>query len=334
MKKNKLTYGFVLLMLLPGIFQGCSKKESTPIPVTPGDSSVLRDVVYGSNINWKGQNETEAMDIYFPANMQPGKKYPLAVFIHGGGFVTGDKANSQVKCQILNDSGFIAVSINYRYGWDNAGGVCVGDTASLGLALFRGIQDVNASLRFLVSKADEYAIDTNWIFVGGASAGGTLALNCTYVTEQYERERCPQVYAALGGLYNQTNNLTNKYSIKGIYSIAGGLGDSTVINAGNAVPTIFFQGDADEVIPVDHGTYLWCDNFPKLVGSLCIYRQLEKYNRPAIAHILSGAGHGNNGDSGFDNPFMMSNTACFLKRLTQKTVIQTNVFPDFTNSCP
>ena len=236
----------------------------------------------------------------------------------------------------MNDSGFIAVSINYRYGWDNGGGVCVGDTASLGLALFRGIQDVNAALRFLVSKADEYAIDTNWIFVGGASAGGTLALNCTYVTEQYEKERYPQIYAALGGLYNQTNNLTNKYSIKGIYSIAGGLGDSTVINAGNAVPTIFFQGDADEVIPVDHGTYLWCSNFPKLVGSLCIARQLEKYNKPAVAHILSGAGHGNNGDSGFDNPFMMSNTACFLKRLTQKPLFKaifTPISPTVVHSC-
>lgn len=331
MKTDRFFWLAALLPALIFLLPGCSKKETVQPPT--GAPVILKDVVYGKNINWQGENQSLAMDIYFPSNMEAGKKYPLAVFAHGGGFVTGDKANSAVKCSILTDSGFIAVSINYRYGWDNGGGTCVGDTTSLGLAAYRAMQDENAALRFLVANADQYAIDTNWIFIGGASAGATMALTSTYITDANAKQTFPESVEALGGLQNATNNLTNTYTIKGIFSIAGGLEDSTLITQANAVPTIFFQGDADEVIPVDYGTYMMCSNFPKLVGSLCIYRQLGKYNKPAIAHILHGAGHGNNGDSGFDNPFMMSNTACFFKRLMEKQVISSSICPDFTNSC-
>ena len=61
---------------------GCSKNSTNPItppPPPPGPGNILQNVVYGKNINVDGQMETLDMDIYFPPNMQPGKKYPLVM---------------------------------------------------------------------------------------------------------------------------------------------------------------------------------------------------------------------------------------------------------------
>lgn len=333
MRKYAIVYNFLIGASVL-LISSCSKKDTvTPDPVPPVRGNVIRDVVYGSNTDWLGNTVTLLLDVYQPANMEEGKQYPLALFMHGGGYVTGDKGSSDTRCSILADSGFIVASLNYRLGWDNPPGTCEGDSASLNAAGYRGIQDVNAALRYLVSKFDLLSIDTNWIFVGGASAGATMALNSTYLTEAIVQQKYPDAAALLGGLNNAGNNLKNAYSIKGIYSIAGALPDSNLITAETAVPTIFFQGDADEVIPVDTGTYLWCDNYPKLYGSLCLYRRLQAVNKPAVAHILPGSGHGNNGNSGYDSPFIMSNTACFFHNIMRKELPQTGIFMGEINSC-
>lgn len=336
MRNLKFILTFFSIALSALLMNGCSKNSTTPIvppPPPPGSGNILQNVVYGKNINVDGQMETLDMDIYFPPNMQPGKKYPLVMHMHGGGYSIGTKDNSAGKCLLLADSGFIAATINYRLGWDNGPGVCAGDMASLYEAAYRAIQDANAAMRFLVSKADAYQIDTNWIFESGASAGGSIALTSTYMTDAYVQATTPDVVAKLGGLNNQGNNLTNTFSVKGICSIGGSLQDSTLINSNKAVPTIFFQGGADQTIPVDTGTYLMCPNYIQLFGSLCLYRQLEANGKPVVAHILPGADHGNNGDSGFSNDFMMSNTACFFHSLMKKGPLQNGIYYGTINSC-
>lgn len=335
MKNVKFIMFFCFAAITLLLTNGCSKNSSKPIgpDVTPSGGNVLRNVVYGSNINFQGQMEALDMDIYFPPNMQAGKKYPLVMHMHGGGYSIGTKDNSAAKCIELADSGFISATINYRIGWDNGPGECAGDMESLYEAVYRALQDANAAMRFLVSKADEYSIDTNWIFESGASAGGSIALTSAYIDDAYAVAFNAGVAAKLGGVNSSTNNLTNTFTIKGICSIGGSLSDSTLINSSNAVPTIFFQGGADQTIPVDTGTYLTCPNYTELCGSLCLARQLQKYGKQAVVHILPGADHGNNGDSGFTNDFMMSNTACFFHSLMKKGPIQNGLYLGTENSC-
>ena len=78
----------------------------------------LRNVVYGSNIMADGKTtQTLTMDIYYPPNMVDGKKYPMVLMIHGGTFLNGSKENMGPICKQMADSGFVAVTINYRKGW-------------------------------------------------------------------------------------------------------------------------------------------------------------------------------------------------------------------------
>jgi acetyl esterase/lipase len=323
-----ILFGLIISILI----NSCSSKETINPPSSHGN--IINDVVYGSAKDWLGQTENLAMDIYQPV-IESGKKYPLVLLVHGGGFVTGDKNTAVQKCQILADSGFVTVSINYRIGWDAGTDTCDGNLASFADAYYRGMQDANAALRFLVSKANEYHIDTNWIFLSGASAGADILLAISYIDNNYANAHFAPQIAKLGSLQSADNNIKATFTVKGISSIAGGLLDSTLIHNGKAYPTISFQGEEDEVVPVNSGTYLNCASYPMEYGSLCQYRQLVANNTPAVAHILPGAGHGNNGDSGFDNPFMMGNTACFFHNIMrEKTNIQSGIYTGVINSCP
>jgi len=322
------------------LISACSNNDKTniviPNPPPGGDNvAVISNVTYSNVTDWQGNPIALQMDIYKTAGLRNTEKRPLVMFMHGGGFMDGDKTSATDKMEILADSGFIAVTINYRVGWDNDGQAesCTGDTSSFNDAAYRTIQDANAALRYLVAHADDYNIDTSWIFIGGASAGATVALNTAYVNNAYAKVRYPKQYAKFGSLYDEGNNIKATYSFKGICAIAGALPDSNLISSAKAFPAITFQGEDDEVIPINSGTFDNCTSYPFEVGSLCQYRQLTRLGVPAICNLLPGQGHGNNGDSGYDSPFMMGNTACFFHTVMRGDQIKNSVYKGVVNSC-
>ena len=76
---------------------------------TPAQAqTVKRDIPY---VEPAGADKLQTLDIYAPANA---KNLPVVVWIHGGGWQTGDKASVQVKPQAFQDHGFVFVSVNYR----------------------------------------------------------------------------------------------------------------------------------------------------------------------------------------------------------------------------
>ena len=261
MKNQNWHCKLLATVLIATLVFGCSKNDKVS-RVTPDTGNIFRDVEYARNKDWQGNSVTLAMDIYQPPGLDAAKKYPLVIYFHGGGYNGGDRTTAVQKCTTLADSGFIAATIDYRLGWDSGGAAdpCSGDTLTLINAIYRGIQDANAALRFLVANADKFNIDPNWIFIGGSSAGADVALTTTYMNDAYVKQRFPASSAALGSLYNAGNNLTNTYTIKGLYAISGSLLDSNLINANKAVPSIFFHGDQDNVAPIDAGHYLGCEN--------------------------------------------------------------------------
>jgi len=310
------------------------KNIVTPNP-PGGNTDIIKDVAYAVVTDWQGNKITLGMDIYSPAKGEQDQKYPLVMHLHGGGYNDGDKSTAADKCLILADSGFIAVSVNYRLGWMSGSDTnpCDGDTLSFNDAAYRAIQDANAALRFLVSKANELSIDTNWIFLSGASAGATVILGSAYIDDSYAAKRYPLAAAKLGSLYISGNNLKTSYKIKGIGAIAGALPDSNLINSDRAYPAITFQGEEDMVIPIDHGTFMNCPNYSTFYGSLCQYRQLTALNKSAIANFLPNEGHGDNGEAGFTDAFLMGNTACFFHNLMQSEVKKNIILIGTQYSC-
>lgn len=326
---------FLLILIVTILFTNCTKNIGpifkNAISTEPArELTNLTNIQYGSNRDTSGSTVSLTLDLYFPPGSKSNGRYPLVLMIHGGSYLNGDKTDLTDYCNILADSGFAVASINYRLGWRVGDGQCTGDTISLLQAGYRALQDANAALRYLVNNEDLYAIDEHWIFVGGNSAGSSVALNTSYIPDNIAMITTPDNYKLLGPVNSADNNLTNTFKIKGICNMWGALSDSNLITASRAIPTISFQGTDDNIVPYDIGYNNSCTNSLKLFGSACIQRRLEFYNTPAISNFVIGGGHG---PAVYTPEFLMSNTACFFNRLIRGTPVSSEIYTTLVSSC-
>jgi alpha-L-fucosidase 2 len=100
------------------------------------------------------------MDYYPPAGPAP---HPVAIVIHGGGFVGGTSKNgSEAYCaDFLAPAGFAVFSINYRLAPKDPYPAMV--------------EDVERAIRFIRHNARKWHADPNRIALVGGSAGGYLS---------------------------------------------------------------------------------------------------------------------------------------------------------------
>jgi arylformamidase len=94
------------------------------------------------------------------------KGLPVVVWIHGGGWVTGDKTDVAIKPKAFVEKGFVFVSVNYRM-------LPEVDMETI-------TSDVAKSVRWVHDHISEYGGDPKRLLIMGHSAGAQLAaLICT-----------------------------------------------------------------------------------------------------------------------------------------------------------
>lgn len=146
------------LVLLVGLAAGAAFAQESPSRrpggaalALPEGTKELLDVAYV-----KGGGKSQSLDLFVPPNAD--KPMPLIIWIHGGGWQKGDKA--QCPAKVLTRFGYVVASLNYRLTDE---------------AIFPAqINDCKAAVRWLRAHADEYHIDPDRVGVWGASAGGHL----------------------------------------------------------------------------------------------------------------------------------------------------------------
>lgn len=120
------------------------------------------------------------LDIYEPTGTNLPEKRPVMVFIHGGGFVSGDKGAITIRniCESFTKRGYVCASIQYRLVGDNPT-YEAGPATNLSV-LYRSMnaasQDAAKAIRWLRQNATTYNIDSMRIGVGGSSAGAITSL--------------------------------------------------------------------------------------------------------------------------------------------------------------
>jgi len=117
-----------------------------------------------SNVPY-GKHPRQVLDFYQAKAEQP---TPLLYFIHGGGWMTGDKANPDFLAKCL-ENGISVVSINYRFIPDAA-------EEKITPPVKACLDDAARALQFVRGKAGEWRIDKDRIGGCGGSAGGCTAL--------------------------------------------------------------------------------------------------------------------------------------------------------------
>ncbi len=128
----------------------------------PAQSQMLLNVELKKDLNYAGDNNPRHnLDLAIPKDREAGKKLPILVFIHGGGWQNGSKEQSMRQVIPFAAQGkCAAISINYRLSGESQWPT--------------QIHDCKAAIRWIKAHADEYGLDGEKIVVWGSSAGGHL----------------------------------------------------------------------------------------------------------------------------------------------------------------
>ena len=120
---------------------------------------VRRDVVYAELPGVDRERQT--LDLYLPGTADgPKARRPIVLYVHGGGWMAGSKAQAFLQPLALVPEGFVYASANYRLRPD----ATVAEMA----------QSVASAAAWLARHADEFGGDPHTLFLVGHSAGAHL----------------------------------------------------------------------------------------------------------------------------------------------------------------
>jgi len=106
-----------------------------------------------------GPDSKNVLDFWAAAGEGP---RPLLIYVHGGGWVTGDKSQKGPPFQPFLDQGISVAAVNYRFAPQHP--------------LPAPVHDVARAIQFLRSQAKQWQIDTNRIALTGPSAGACTSM--------------------------------------------------------------------------------------------------------------------------------------------------------------
>ena len=215
---------------------------------------VLKDIPYGSH-------KRQKVDIFIPKSVKSDSG--IILFIHGGGWVQGDKSGHYHDIDFFSKTGYICATMNYRFVSEN-------------INVFDELDDITMALKTIKSKSAKYGFNLKKLLLSGGSAGSHLTLLYAYTRTEESPIKpvavcpyCPPVDCSkpdfLMGISGEFEDW--KY---GVLSKCCGIeiNKETLLNpqqqdalknispqeyiSEECVPTAIFHGRLDELIPFSH----------------------------------------------------------------------------------
>ena len=128
-------------------------------PAVPEDIQEIKNIEY-KNANGKSLQ----LDMYIPKNIK--KPAPLLVFIHGGGWRSGQRSDYLDYLVAFAKKGYITATVSYRLLKDGPYPACV--------------EDITDAVQWFYKHGDKYGYNPDRIALVGGSAGAHLALMAAY----------------------------------------------------------------------------------------------------------------------------------------------------------
>ncbi|MBO4409901.1 MAG: alpha/beta hydrolase [Spirochaetales bacterium] len=95
-----------LLTIVGGLALSAFTSQSQAYLKVDYEGEVIRDQRYG-------EAERNLYDLYLPEDTSSGKAAHLVLFIHGGGWTSGDKEDGEAWCRYYAARGYVAASMSY-----------------------------------------------------------------------------------------------------------------------------------------------------------------------------------------------------------------------------
>ncbi len=267
----------VPLLMLFTQSQSSAKQEvvvsTLPFSGSTSQSSagrVLWDVTY-----CKTDDVSLKLDLYLPEARSG--QLPVAVYVHGGGWVSGDKRDGTGAQDVpaLVRRGYLVAAVNYRLGPQ--------------YKFSAQIEDVKCVIRFLRANAPAYGLNPNRVGAWGGSAGGHLVslLGLSDETTGWDvgqyLDQPSQVHAVVD--YFGPADLTVPYyamssQILRVFGSKDNLAKASPVTYASASspPFLIFQGTMDSLVPPEQSQRL--------------YERLTAAGVTSTLVMVQNAGHG------------------------------------------
>ncbi len=235
----------------------------------PSDAHVelIRDVAYAK------RGGKQSVDVYLPRKRDRSKPLPFALYIHGGGWVIGDRKMGTHMGRNLASRGIAVVAPGYR--------LCPS------CSLDEQLEDVKQALRFTLDAAHGFGLDRERYVVIGESAGAHLAMRLLQTFPDAPRPRGAVGYY---GPYDLElyRRASAPFMKEFLHTLSRGEDVDHVVRTHGAmrelpwtdVPVLLMHGSSDRFVPVQN--------------SIRMQRLLEQQGVPVELKIYQGSGHGFN----------------------------------------
>lgn len=228
----------------------------------------------------KGDTASLELDLFLPQDKSI-KDVPLMIFVHGGGFSGGNRTAGHSFGKYLSKNNVAYATISYTLSRKGKGFGCDTPQEDKIMAMRLAASELWEATAFLLEKADEIGFDENKVFISGSSAGGEAVLHAAYLN----REKM-----SLHG-----NSLPKDFKYKGMVSGAGAIIDLNIITKETAMPTLFFHGNEDNVVPFVTASHHYCGpetvGWMMLFGSQPIYQHMKSLDVSAQLQAFVGGKH-------------------------------------------
>jgi triacylglycerol lipase len=149
---------------------------------SPQGGTVERDLPYGSHARHK-------LDVYRPLDEAPQGGYPVLIFLHGGGFLRGDKADRENFGRYFSRNGVLTIVPNYRLAPE--------------VQWPAGAEDASSVLAWARENVARHGGDPHRIVLAGESAGAAHVAAATLIQRFHPAGGLQAAGVALiSGVYN------------------------------------------------------------------------------------------------------------------------------------
>ena len=154
---------FIIAFLFGAISKGINPFWSKKYSVAWSDEIGIKytDIAYGNG-------DANKFDLYLPKDNSKAS-YGLVVYLHAGGFTSGDKADDEGMLSWLCSKGYVACGINYTL-----------RTEENSASVLSQSNEIKEAMPIVIEKAKEYGYNINEMAIAGGSAGHALAMIYAY----------------------------------------------------------------------------------------------------------------------------------------------------------
>ncbi|WP_411347026.1 prolyl oligopeptidase family serine peptidase [Paenibacillus sp. WLX2291] len=297
--KKKSTWRFILLcigvFIISVAFSIFIKSNSDPLQGATkfswNDSigKVYTDISYGNN-------DANKFDLYVPTSINK-KNYGLVVYLHAGGFRTGDKQDDQTMLKWLTSRGYVAAGINYTLLTDKNPNVSV----------YSQSLEIKKAIPSVIKEAAKLGYPINKMAVSGGSAGGTLALIFGLRDSNTAPVPVKLIFEAVGPASFYHEDWTNYgldqnlESAAGLFSVMSGktittnmIKNHTYYEAVKPISSDMWVNKNSPPVIAAYGAY---DKIAPFKSSERLVKKLEEYNIPHEYIVFPHSGHGLQNDN-------------------------------------